>query len=220
LSHKQTKKSSQKQAQRAQGGTQILCAFCAFLWLILFSVLSSRAEVIDRILAVVDGHIITLSDVRQERQTRATLGEKPVEDEASLAKDLADQYLIDQQIAEYPNIDVSSSEVESDIQKLNLKSAVVPDALRDAVRRRIRVQKFFDVKFRQSIRPSDEAIHKYYDEVFVPEARKRGMNSIPPLTDKDMADAIRENVIQESLDHEVEVWLEAIRRRSNVEVFQ
>jgi hypothetical protein len=96
----------------------------------------------------------------------------------------------------------------------------VSNALRDAVRRRIRIQKFLDMRFRQSIRPTDDEIRKYYEDVFVPEARKRGLPSIPPLTDPDIANAIRENVIQEDLDENLEVWLEAVRRRSNVEIFQ
>jgi hypothetical protein len=75
------------------------------------------------------------------------------------------------------------------------------------------------MRFRQLIRPTDEEIRRYYEEVFVPETRKRGLQSIPPLTESDLVSAIRENVIQENLDHEVEVWLEAIRRRSNVEIF-
>jgi hypothetical protein len=76
------------------------------------------------------------------------------------------------------------------------------------------------MKFRQAIRPTDEAVRKYYEEIFVPEAKKRGLPSIPPLTDPQMLAAVRQNVIQETLDHEVDVWLEAIRRKSNLEVFQ
>src|SRR5262249_38157821 len=134
-----------------------------------------------------------------------------------LAKELVDQYIIERQIADYPNIDVTDAEVNAELA--NLKGTP-SDALRDAVRRRIRMQKFFDVRFRQLIRPGDDEIQKYYDEIFVPEARSRGLQSIPPLSDPEMAAAIRENVIQESVNHELDVWLEAMRRRSNIEVFE
>jgi hypothetical protein len=202
-------------------------------------VLTVRAEVIDRIVAVVDGQIITLSDLRQERVIRVQLGEKPIDDDRMLAKELIDRRLIEKQIADYPNIEVTSDEVSDDLRKLNLflvtdprnrNAVVVADAqgrildatldIRDSVSRRIRIQKFFDMKFRAMIRPAEDAIRKYYDEVFVPAARSRGLDQIPPLTDTEMAAAIRDNVIQESLDHEVDVWLEAIRRRSKIEVFE
>ena len=44
----------------------------------------THAEVIDRIIAVVEGHIITLSDLRQEREIRATLGEKAIDDNVTV----------------------------------------------------------------------------------------------------------------------------------------
>jgi hypothetical protein len=181
--------------------------------------LSTHAEILDRIVAVVDGRIITLSDLRQERNIRAQLSEKAIDDDLVLTKQLIDAFLIEQQISDYPNIDVSNADIDDDLQKLASR-AVASDALRNGLRRRIRIQKFFDLKFRQFIRPTDDEIRKYYDEVFVPEARARGVKSIAPLTDPEMTNGIRENVIQESLDHEVDVWLEAIRRRSNIELFQ
>jgi hypothetical protein len=181
---------------------------------------TGHSEVIDRIVAVVDGHIITLSDVRQEREIRTRLGEKQIENDLTLPKQMIDTYLIEQQIADSPDIEVTDSEVDAELKKLNVSTGAVSVALRNAVRRRIRIQKFFDMRFRQLIRPTDDEIRKYYEEVFVPEAQKRGLQSIPPLTDSELANAIRENVIQESLNHDVDVWLEAIRRRSNIEILQ
>jgi hypothetical protein len=193
-------------------------ALCVFVS--LWFTFSGYAEVIDRVVAVVEGHVITLSDLRQERQIRAQLGEESNDEDAALTKQLVDNFLIERQIADYPNLDVTDAEVDSDLEKFNLSANRASDALRNAVRQRIRMQKFFDMRFRQFIRPTDDEIRKYYDEVFLPEARARGMQSIPPLTDPEMAKGIRENVIQENLNHEVDGWLKAIRRRSNVEVFQ
>jgi hypothetical protein len=216
---------------------------CGFAALCHFVAIPLHAEVLDRIVAVVEGHIITLSDLRQEREIRAQFAEKAIHEDAQQARELVDTYLIEKQIADYPNIDVTSGEVDADLQRLGLYTVTAPEGSRDparraiadaqgrlleisvtnirnAISRRIRMQKFFDIKFRQLIRPADEEIRKYYEEVFVPAARARGLQSIPPLTDPEMTRAIRENIIQERLNHEVEVWLEAVRRRSNVEVFE
>jgi hypothetical protein len=191
------------------------------LWLcaLVFFCFVMHSEVIDRIVAVVDGHIITLSDLRREREVRAQLGDRPIEDNHILAGQVIENYLIEMQIADYPNIDVTDAEVAADLEKLRSRGMTASQALRDAVRLRIRIQKFFDMKFRQLIRPTDDDIRKYYEEVFVPEARKRGLESVPPLTNAEMVDALRENVIQEKLNHEVTLWLEAIRRRSKIEFF-
>jgi hypothetical protein len=177
-----------------------------------------HAELLDRIVAVVEKHVITLSDVREERQIRTSLGEAIPED-SILAKDLVDNYLIERQIADYPNVDVTDAEVDDSIRLLG-PTIQLSDALRNAVRRRIRMQKFFALKFGEAIQPNDAQIQKYYTEFFVPAARARGLDPIPPLTDPEMTKAVRDNLIQESLHREVSLWLEAIRRRSNIEVFE
>ena len=189
--------------------------FVCFVWLLP---LLSGAEVIDRIVAVVEGHIITLSDLRQEREIRARLGEKPIDDDKALANELVDHYLIERQIVDFPGVDVSEAEIDAGLEQSIAREGRPSQAVRDAVRKRIRVEKFFVQRFRQFIRPTDEVIKTYYEDFFVPAAKARGLNPIPPLND--VVDAVRENVIQENLDHEVNVWIEAIRRRSTIEVFQ
>jgi len=200
-------------SKKTLGGRYLRLLVLVSLWFTT----ATNAEVIDRVVAVVERHVITLSDLRQEREVREQLGEKRIEGDALLAKQLVDNYLIERQIADYPNIDVTEEEVDADVQKLKPGATSI---VREAMRRRIRIQKFLDMKFRELIRPTDDELRKYYDEVFLPEARARGLQSVPALTDPEMSSAIRENVIQESLDHEVGVWLEALRRRSSIEIFE
>jgi hypothetical protein len=192
----------------------VFCGGCIFL---LFSVFA-RAEVIDRIVAVVDSHIISLSDLRQERDVRARLGEKAVDDDAALVKEMIDNYLIERQSADFPGVDAAPEEITSELQNSVAREGVASPAVRDAVGLRIRMRKYFDLRFRQFIRPSDDDVRKYYNDVFVPAAKAKQLSPIPPLTE--VADAVRNNVIQEQLSHEVDVWLEAIRGRSTIEIFQ
>src|SRR6185295_3010387 len=133
------------------------------------------AEVIDRIIAVVEGHIITWSDLRQEREIRARLGEKPIDDDKELTNELVDHYLIERQIVDFPGVEVSDEEIDADLKTSNANAGAPSKAVRDAVRKRIRIEKFFGQKFRQFIRPTDADVKKYYDEVFVPAAKARGL---------------------------------------------
>jgi hypothetical protein len=187
---------------------------CVFL---LFSCFS-RAEVIDRIVAVVDAHVISLSDLRQEREIRARLGEKSVDDNIALARELIDNYLIERQSADFPGVDAAPEEITSELQNSVAREGEASQAVRAAVGLRIRMRKYFDLRFRQFIRPNDDDVRKYYNDVFVPAARAKQLSPIPPLNE--VADAVRNNVIQEQLSHEIDVWLEAIRGRSNIEIFQ
>lgn len=191
------------------------------LYLFVFTFLalgrSLPAEVIDKVVAVVDAHIITASDMRQERDILRRLNEKAVDDDKAMVQQLIDNYLIETQIADFPGIDITDADVTAELQKSVAQESAPPQPLRDAVRLRIRMQKYFEVRFGQFIHATDVDVQKYYNDVFVPEAEKRGMNPVPPLSE--VTDLVRNNVLQEGLHHEITIWLEAIRRRSNIEVF-
>jgi hypothetical protein len=194
-------------------------ALCICLPAFLCLALTSAAEVIDRIVATVDGHIVTMSDVHQEREIRERLGQKTVESDKTLVQALIDDRLIESEIRNYPGIDVNDAEVSAALQDSVARDGSPAKAVRDAVRQRIMMEKFFDMKFRQSVMPTDEDILKYYDNVFVPEARSRG-NPVLPLSDPQVAGAIRRNVVEELMNHELTIWLDAIRGRSKIEIFE
>ena len=176
-----------------------------------------RAEVIDRIAAVVDGHIFTASDVRQQREILIGLGDKPIEDEAALLQHMVDDYLIETNITDV-TVDVTDGEVDAEMQKFGPGSDLPLAKVREAVRLRIRMRKYFDKRWGESIHPTDEDIRRYYENVFVPAAKERGLATIPTL--ESIADSIRKNVFQEALNHEIDIWLEAIRRKSKIETFK
>ena len=155
--------------------------------------------------------------MRQESVVRTILGEKAINDDAVIQQ-LIEGYLIESQLAGFPGINVGDDEIAETVAKLQNKEGVSPRALHDAVLRRMRTARYLDVRFRQFLAPSDQDVRKYYDDIFVPEARARGMNPIPPLGE--VTDAIRKNVVEEQLNHEVSIWLEAVRRRSNIEILK
>ncbi len=178
---------------------------------------SLHAETLDKIVAVVDGRIITLSDVRQEAAIRSLLGETTLNEQA-IIQQLIEGYLIETQLAGFPGVDVTDDEIAEAVAKLQKKDGVTPRALHDALLRRMRTARYLDVRFRQFLMPTDQDVQKYYNDVFVPEARERGINPIPPI--EQVKDAIRKNVVEEQLDHEVTIWLDAVRRRSNIEILK
>jgi hypothetical protein len=189
-------------------------------WLSILWVTSTLAdaEVIDRMVAVVEGHVVTLSDVRQEREIRTRLGEKTAENDKALVREMIDNYLIERQSLDFPGVDVTPEEIDAELKNSPQQEGEPSAAIREAIGRRMRMHKYFDLRFRQFIRPTDDDLKKYYDEDFVPEAKKRGLNPIPPLAQ--MTDAIRNNVVQEQMNREITAWLDSIRSRSNIEVFQ
>ncbi len=187
-----------------------------FLYCLSFP-LAIRAEIIDRIAAVVDGHIITTSDIRQQREIRTTLGDKPIEDEAAFLQQMIDDYLIETNMTDV-TVDVTDDELDAEMRKFAPGSGLPLTKVREVVRLRIRMRKYFDKRWGESIHPTDEDIHRYYQTVFVPAAKERGLTSIPAL--ETIAESVRNNVFQEALNHEINIWLEAIRRKSKIETFK
>jgi hypothetical protein len=186
--------------------------------LFLFFAITAHAEILDKVVAVVDNHIITVSDMRQERDILTRLNEMPMDDDKALIQQLIDNYLIEAQIADFPGVEITDADVDQDLQKSVAREGAPSPALREAVRRRLRMRKYFEARFGQFIHATDEDVSKYYNDVFVPEAKKKGLDPVPPIAQ--VSDLIRNNVIQEGFNHEITIWLEAIRRRSSIEVFQ
>ena len=189
--------------------------FC--MGLLCVFMLTSHAEILDRMVAVVEGHVITLSDVRQEREIREQLGETFKGDDRVLAREMIDNYLIDRQSTDFAGLDIPQQEIDTELKRF-VPQGVPSQAMREAVTLRLRIAKFFELRFQQFIRPTDQEIQKYYDEVFSPEAKNRGVNPIPPLAQ--VADGIRNNLIQEQRNREIDMWLAGVRKRSNIEVFE
>lgn len=189
-----------------------------FLIILLLSATSVRAEIIDRMMAVVNNHIITLSDLGREREIRAVLGGSDSKDDKTILKELIDAQIIEDQIAQFPGIEVTDVQLDSELKRHPDFRGLTPDVVRAAILRRLRTAEFFQVRFRQFIRPTDEEVRRYYDTIFVPAAAKQGISPVPSL--EQMTDAVRNNVIEEKVTHEVENWLEATRRRSGIEIFE
>jgi hypothetical protein len=190
----------------------IALGFCLLLSTQLFG-----AEIIDRMVAVVDGRIFTSSDVRKERLVAGAFGEQAKDDDATL-QDLVDRALVEEQIAQFAEIQVTNEEVDAALQTIKASAGVRAEDLHYAVQQRILRARYFEFRFGQFIRATDEEIQRYYDDVFVPEAKTRGLTAIPSL--EQATEMIRANIVDEKMSQEVQSWLETVRTRSNVEIFK
>lgn len=177
---------------------------------------SARGEIIDRIAAVVDKHIITLSDIRAERTMRQVLGEPAPEHDRELLEELIDQHLIHTQLELFPNADPNDAEIDSRLSELKDYQGLSRDVVREAVREHLRRELFVNAKFRQFTDATEDEIRKYYEALFLPAARARGLNPIPSL--EDVQPLIRGNVIEEKTATQVKAWLLQMRKTTALEI--
>ena len=194
-------------------------------WILLFEIiflmLPSRAfaqgEVLDRIVAVVNGEIITLSDIRTEKTMRGILGEPTPNNDRELLNELIDRRIIQTYLRQDPQANPTEAELDEEVAQIRNGKGLPTEAIRDAIREHLRVEYFLRERFAQSIIATDAEIQKYYEEVFVSAARARGVGPIPPLSQA--TEQIRGIVLKEKLATEVKGWLEHARRTANIQVF-
>ena len=171
-------------------------------------------EILDRIVAVIDDRfIITLSDVRRERAIQSALGRERGTDD-SILDALIERHFVDEQIAQFREIDVPENVVSERLERLKATPGISIDDLRGALTAEYRRAQFMIERFQQFIRVSDEELQSYYNDVYVPEVRSRN-GRVQPLDE--VIDAIRQNKAAEKMNEEVTSWLMELRRRSTIE---
>jgi hypothetical protein len=175
----------------------------------------AQAEVIDKIVAVVDGRIITLSDVRKEHQVQEVLGD-PSETDDDLIQSMIDRSLMEGEMEQFPSLEVSDDEVDERMKAISDLKGVAPEEIRNAIIRKIQRRRYLELRYRQFVVVTNDEIEKEYETTFVPEAKKRGV-AVPDL--KAVEDDLRMILFEKKMSQEVETSLMALRERSNYEVF-
>ena len=185
--------------------------------LLIQSPVKASGEIIDRIVAVVDGHIITLSDIRAERAMRQVLGEPVPKDDRELLDELIDQHLIHPQLELFREVDPTPAEIDARLAEIKDRNGLSEADIRASLREHIHTERYFDQRFRQFVSATPEEINKYYQDVFVPAAQLRELSPVPPL--KEVEEAIRRNIIEEKAAKQIEAWLQQTRKTSKIEIF-
>ncbi len=148
---------------------------------LLCVVLPVRSEIVDRIIAIVNDQVITLSELETSMKviTRGLREDLRAEDRntrASLVLDLLIEDALIKQSAERMGIEVSEAEIDNAIEDVKERNGLTDDALmevlersgltykqyRDRLREDIRKAKFMDAQFRSRIKIKEEDIEEYY----------------------------------------------------------
>jgi hypothetical protein len=104
------------------------------LGLVLLMTAAARAETIDRVLAVVAGQIITLTDVTAARDLRLETTDGAADPIRALLSKLIDRELILAEVERYAPAEPTAEEVEREMARVRARF-VSPEELADALRR-------------------------------------------------------------------------------------
>ena len=195
----------------------------------------AQAQVVDRMVAVVNKHVILESELDQATWVEFLEQGKPIErltyaDRNAVLERLIDRSLLDQQIVNPAMLDPTPEELKRKIEELRQS---IPSASRDQqwkdilagygliqqdveeqLTSQFRILRFIDLRFRGLVRVDKEAVAAYYQDRFLPEVRKRNASE-PKL--EEVSGKIEQILAEQRIDDLLNNWLKTLRAQAHIE---
>jgi peptidyl-prolyl cis-trans isomerase SurA len=193
-------------------------------------------DVIDRIVAVVNGHIILQSDWDEALSYEALLDHRDVgqftdEDRRGVLDRLIDQELLGEQMKSASFQHASESEVSDRVEEARKQ---YPEAATDEGWGRvlarfglsekdlmahgvqqIDLMRLVDAHLRPAVQIDSKTVEAYYREEFVPQLKQSIVEAVPST---DVAAKIRELLTEQKVNELMVSWLQSLRSESKVSV--
>ncbi len=193
-----------------------------------------QAEVIDRIVATVNGHVILQSDWSDALCYEALLSGRPLsgfsdEDRRSVLDRLIDQELLGEQMKSAYFRHASEAEAAAQLAEAR---KLYPEAATDEgwrwvlkrfrleeknllahVQQQIDLMRLVDAHLRPAVQIDSKTIEAYYRDKFVPQLKQSGSGDVPLA---DVSAKIRELLTQEKVNELMVSWLQSLRSESKV----
>lgn len=154
------------------------------------------AELVDRVLAVVDDRPLCLSDVRA------------VQDLDGVGREQALTRLVDDTLLFHEAFRMPQAGLSADEERGVVKEAGGDPARQRALRRRAVIHKYVAFRFRPQIRIDDDRLRRAYQETYA------GQADAPPL--EGVANALRERLVAVELEARVADWTRELRAAASV----
>jgi hypothetical protein len=191
---------------------------------LVFAGSAARAEIIDRILSVVEGQLITLSDVRAVTRLGLETVTPSGDPVGHVLEKLIDRQLMLVEVERYAPPEPRAETIEARLASVRAKfpdalaveavlhqTGMTADDLRRYLRDSLRIESYLEQRFTASIQPSDEEVAAYY-RLHELEFTRGGV--LVPYTEA-QNDA-RARLIAERRAALVRDWLTGLRRRAIV----
>jgi peptidyl-prolyl cis-trans isomerase SurA len=222
---------------RVRTNTKRIAAVALTLLMSAFILPAAQAgQVIDRIVATVNGHIILQSDWDEALCYEALLNGRALneftdDDRRAVLDRLIDQELLGEQMKSAYFQHASEAEAAARLaearkqypeaasaegwQSVLAKFGLAEKYLVAHVQQQIDLMRLVDAHLRPAVQIDSKTIEAYYREKFVPQLKQSGASEIPLA---DVSARIRELLTQEKLNELMVSWLQSLRSESNVNV--
>jgi peptidyl-prolyl cis-trans isomerase SurA len=212
---------------KALNGSLNFIFFLAFALCSLLRV-SGWTEVVDRIVAIVNDEVITLTDINIVKTfgLYEDLEEGSDEDVQSLVLDrLISQKLIirltsERMVVEEEELESALGEIIQSMEPGETERALIRfgmdwDDLKRYLREKLLYQKIIAQRFDRGVIVRLEEIENYYEQIYIPNQRAKGLEPQPLI---EMLDQIEREIKQTKVRTQVQEWIKNVRREADIQI--
>ena len=197
----------------------------------LLLALPAAAVTVDRIAAVIDRQVLTVSEITQMVDVRffPRLGESEEDYRREVLDALIAQALRYRDVERFGAQDISTDTIEARVVEIQRRFAseeefaaalaraeLMPDELRALVKRQLQVEAYIQERFAPLVFVTNEEIDDYYRGPWREQRRGRGL-PVPPLSE--VREEVRAALRLSRLQVEIDRWTSQLRARANVDVY-
>jgi hypothetical protein len=206
------------------------------LALVAVALSATAAEVVDRIVAVVNREPVLQSDIEDSARFEALLdGRAPAplttEQRKAVLQRVIDQRLIEQQLrnSAFPRAtpeDVAArtatirqqlpaAKSDAEWQAALVAAGLTEEDFATHVRAQLDATNFIDVRLRPAVRFTEQEVQSYYREQYLPELRRRGAAEKPLA---EVRPQIEQLVMEQRLNTVIGTWIDGLRSQASIEI--
>jgi hypothetical protein len=203
---------------------------------LLFVSTRAAAEVIDRIIATVNGHVILQSDwdetlCYEALLTNRTLAQITDDDRRAVLDRLIDQELLREQMKSADFVHATEAEVAARVaearklypqaessegwQALLAQFHLTEKDVLAHIRQQIDVMRLVDARLRPAVEIDSKSVEAYYRDQFVPKLKQSGASEVPLA---EVSAKIRELLTEQKVSEMLVSWLQTLRSEGQVHV--
>jgi peptidyl-prolyl cis-trans isomerase SurA len=191
-------------------------------------------DIVDRIVANVNGHILLESDWQDEVAFEALLNARPASSFSAAERKAALDRLIDQELLReqvHPSESAPAQLVTgrvAEVRKLYPEAAtdagwlatverygLTPSAIEKRMGRDIQLMRLVEARLRPAIQIDNPAVETYYRERLLPELQRAGGKEVPL---PEVFSRIKDLLVEQKMNQLIAGWLASLRSESHIQI--
>jgi hypothetical protein len=211
-------------------------ALCLSLFLLFSASAAAAQEVVDKMVATVNGGVrtdlITYSDLLWQMALQPNT---PIDNPGSEVLNRALQLIIDQRLIyqeaeKLPTINPTDKEItdelnalirlfpsQADFMERVRRVGLTSEQLREIIRQRVAIDKYLNFRFRSFTVVTPKEVSDYYRDVFVPRFQRQYPGRIVP-TFEQVSKQLESQLTEDKIESETTSFLETARERAEITI--